>query len=125
MSVTSLFLGNRLLALQPFFWNKLPPYKLQTTVWNDIEQPEISLDLKELEDMFTVDNSNTSKLSQTAKGSTKNQAVATLLDITRANHIGESTQLHLVINVKHPNSDHAFENQIIQSRHSGRRPIFR
>jgi len=77
---------------QPFFWNKLSNAKLGSTVWSELGSPDgLVLDMKELEDTFTVDNSSKSTTSQTASAFSlnKKQTVTTLLDITRANNVGE------------------------------------
>jgi len=77
---------------QPFFWNKLSNVQLGSTVWSELRSPEgLVLDMKELEDTFTVDNSTQSGASQitSAFSLNKKQAVTTLLDITRANNVGE------------------------------------
>lgn len=79
-------------SLQPFFWNKLPNAQLGSTVWSELGSSEgFVLDMKELEDTFTVDNSTKSGASETASAFSlnKRQAVTTLLDITRANNVGE------------------------------------
>ncbi|KAG8843928.1 hypothetical protein FRB91_002996, partial [Serendipita sp. 411] len=68
----------------PFFWNKITPNAARSTVWNDPTISSVTLDLKELEDTFTVD---TSKSKVVSKESIKYQAVTTLLDISRANNV--------------------------------------
>ena len=77
---------------KPFFWNKLSNAQLGSTVWSELGSPEgLVLDMKELEDTFTVDNSTQSGASQAASASSliRKQTVTTLLDITRANNVGE------------------------------------
>lgn len=100
---------------QPFFWNKLSNVQLGSTVWSELGAPEgLALDMKELEDTFTVDNSTQSGASQMASAFSLNrkQAVTTLLDITRANNVGEcSPDVRLtqnqLCNSDHVNSDEA------------------
>ncbi|KAG8791741.1 hypothetical protein FRC16_000311 [Serendipita sp. 398] len=70
--------------LKPFFWNKITLNAARSTVWNDPTISSVTLDLKELEDTFTVD---TSKSKVVSKESIKYQAVTTLLDISRANNV--------------------------------------
>jgi len=60
-------------------------------VWNDLKEPPVTLDIKELEDIFTVDTSTGIKARKSSDGSAKNQSLTTLLDITRANNVGESS----------------------------------
>jgi diaphanous 1 len=82
---------------KPFFWNKLSNAQLGSTVWSELDSPErFVLDMKELEYTFTVDNSTQSGASQTASAISlnKKQAVTTLLDITRANNVGECSSDH-------------------------------
>jgi len=77
---------------KPFFWNKLSNALLGSTVWIELGSPEgLVLNMKELEDTFTVDNSTQSGASPVASASSliRKQAVTTLLDITRANNVGE------------------------------------
>ena len=60
-------------------------------MWSELGSSEgLVLDMKELEDTFTVDNSTQSGASQAASAFslTRKQAVTTLLDITRANNVG-------------------------------------
>lgn len=71
--------------LKPFFWNKLAPVQLQSTVWTEIDATLATIDTKELEDIFSVDNQPPSR--QSKRESNKQQAPTTLLDITRANNI--------------------------------------
>ena len=72
--------------LKPFFWNKLKSVA-PTTVWNDVP-PIMTFDMDDLEAIFTIDNLPTN--SALATSSTKKQNVTTLLDISRANHVGMS-----------------------------------
>ncbi|PVF96346.1 FH2-domain-containing protein [Serendipita vermifera] len=73
--------------LKPFFWTKLAPAKVHSTIWSDVEPSSIELDLTEIEDIFTVDNSASTKSSRVTLDGPKSTAVTTLLDITRANNI--------------------------------------
>lgn len=74
---------------QPFFWTKLGPAQPNPTVWDDLKEPTVNLDMKELEDIFTVDTSTVNKPSKSSRDTTKNQSLTTLLDITRANNVGK------------------------------------
>lgn len=73
--------------LKPFFWTKLGPTQSSPTVWDDLGGQPVSLDVKELEEIFTVDTSAKSKIDKASKDTTKNQSLTTLLDITRANNV--------------------------------------
>lgn len=73
--------------LKPFFWNKLNAPTLPTTVWGEIAG-EFTFDMEDLESTFAIENS-ASTTSQMSVTSPKKQNVTTLLDITRANNIGQ------------------------------------
>lgn len=73
---------------QPFFWNKLETPGLGTTVWAELQDSEITLDLKDLEDTFSLSSAPKASPSQPAAQTKKKQAPSTLLDITRAQNIG-------------------------------------
>ena len=78
-------------------------------MWSELGSPSgLVLDMKELEDTFTVGNSTQPGASPMASGFSfnKKQAVTTLLDITRANNVGKcSPDVHLTQN-RLCNSDH-------------------
>jgi hypothetical protein len=59
---------------------------LSSTVWSELTGTSQSLDLSDLEETFTLDESN--RASVVSATSPKKEA-STLLDINRANHIGE------------------------------------
>ena len=72
--------------LKPFFWTKLTGPATASTVWNETAS-EFTIDLSDLESAFSIDDqANKSQLSVSAP---KKQNVTTLLDITRANNVGE------------------------------------
>jgi hypothetical protein len=73
--------------LKPFFWTKIGNADVSSTVWNDIPS-DLIFNMEDLEVTFTVDNTP-SESSQVLLNPTKKQAVSTLLDISRANNIGE------------------------------------
>jgi hypothetical protein len=73
--------------LRPLFWNKLNNANLSNTVWSDFSAA-IEFDLGDLESSFTVENTPSTP-SQISVASAKKQNVTTVLDINRANHIGQ------------------------------------
>ncbi|THH12248.1 hypothetical protein EW145_g96 [Phellinidium pouzarii] len=89
-STTNLALPGK--RLKPFFWTKVSNTAVGPTVgptvWDDLSNAEsaISLDLKELEDTFSLE-AKPSKVSVPGQNSTRRGTVSTMLDITRANNI--------------------------------------
>ncbi|KZV82357.1 FH2-domain-containing protein [Exidia glandulosa HHB12029] len=74
--------------LKPFFWNKLAAPALGATVWSEVGSVGFTLDLRDLDETFSIDNTPQSpSTSTTAQKQKQRQAVTTLLDITRANHV--------------------------------------
>ena len=70
--------------LKPFYWNKFNPIG-GVTVWQDLPLDAV-VDLSDLEGIFVIDNT---PKTPSRLFSPKKQNVTTLLDITRANNIGE------------------------------------
>ncbi|THH10298.1 hypothetical protein EW146_g8409 [Bondarzewia mesenterica] len=74
-------------VLRPFFWNKLQPASLASTVWSDVSSSSVPFfAMDDLESTFTMDNA-ASPLSPVSNTPARKQSVTTLLDITRANHV--------------------------------------
>ncbi|EMD40584.1 hypothetical protein CERSUDRAFT_102967 [Gelatoporia subvermispora B] len=71
--------------LKPFFWNKLSPTTIASTVWSDVST-DTTFDLEDLESTFSIDTSKSTD-SQLSVTSPKKASVTTLLDITRANNV--------------------------------------
>jgi len=77
--------------LKPLFWNKIPPHKLKSTVWEEIPliiTSEIPINYTEIESLFPKNTINNTLKSPTSPVSTKKNTVVTLLDFNRANNIG-------------------------------------
>ncbi|KAG8923688.1 hypothetical protein FRC01_012479, partial [Tulasnella sp. 417] len=73
--------------LKPFFWNKLNAPSVASTVWAELGQESTAIDMKDLEEAFSLITSKPSS-QPTSPTQTKKQAVSSLLDITRAQNIG-------------------------------------
>lgn len=73
--------------LKPFFWNKLNAPTLPSTVWGEIPT-DVPFNLDDLESTFAIETTSSTS-SQVSVTSPKKQNVTTMLDITRANNIGE------------------------------------
>jgi len=84
--------------MKPFFWNKLGNTSVELTVWNDLTSggSSMDLDLKDLEETFIVDDglkplNGAAGVAGSKFGASqiKKANVTTMLDITRANNVGE------------------------------------
>jgi hypothetical protein len=64
---------------------------MQSTIWSE-NSSSVAFNLEDLEDTFSLDNS-ASKLNESTISVTKKHNVTTLLDITRANNIGNLTMM--------------------------------
>ncbi|KAG8953015.1 hypothetical protein FRC00_006501, partial [Tulasnella sp. 408] len=72
--------------LKPFFWNKLGAPTVASTVWAELDGGYAAIDMKDLEEAFSLTTSKPSS-QPTSPTQTKKQAVSSLLDITRAQNI--------------------------------------
>ena len=89
-------------------------------MWSELGSPEgLVLDMKELEDTFTIDNSKQSGASQAASASSliRKQTVTTLLDITRANNVGECSSNCASYSNRLWNSDHVDSDEATPVRY--------
>lgn len=64
---------------------------MDLTVWSELSTQGVQLDLKDLEATFSL-NQSTLLASPVVASNVKKQGPSTLLDITRAQNIGKSTQ---------------------------------
>ncbi|EJD01599.1 FH2-domain-containing protein [Fomitiporia mediterranea MF3/22] len=74
--------------LRPFFWTKVTVQAAGPSVWDDVLSTgsSIDLDLKELEETFSLEAAP-SKVASSPQNSPRKTSVTTLLDTTRANNI--------------------------------------
>ena len=77
----SVFIPTPKKQMKPLFWNKIPTYKLDGTVWTEIDDEDIDFDFQELESLF-----NAEKVDVKQK-MTKKESIATLLSLPRANNV--------------------------------------
>ena len=78
-----------------FYWDKLPTFAVSSTVWGELGSSGngatgVDLDMGDLVATFAIDNAASATASTMQVTSpTRKQSVTTVLDITRANNIGE------------------------------------
>lgn len=73
-------------------WKKIPNNKILATIWGEAKD-EISINTKELEELFAAKPSNAPKLE--AKKAETEQKLVNLIDAKRANHVGMHAKIYL------------------------------
>lgn len=77
------------MVLKPFFWDKSVVASGTHTIWGQLGMIGGQIELNDLEEVFSLEQTTPKSPSVTQAPKNKKQQVTTMLDITRANNVGE------------------------------------